>query len=500
MRGAGVWAVVAVVGVGVVAGGEPLRPFTEEAIARGISYVVVGDDQTLGKGLALVDLDGDGDADLVAVGDAGGRVGVWENDGSGVFTDRSGSSGIAARPSWSGVSAADYDGDGDLDLFLTRYLDSDVLLRNDGGFVFTDVTASAGVGGVARAPGFPGTAGGAGLSSCWADVDLDGDLDLFVANRTFTEGSPSPDLLFRNRGDGTFEEVGVSSGASLGGNPTLVAAFADYDLDGDADLYIGNDKGEVGGWQNHLLRNAGGAFTDVTEQTGTQAWVHCMGIAYGDYDGNGLPDFYATNIPRGNVMLLQVPGGRFVEGSRYTRTALYRFGWAAMFLDFDNDTNLDLYVCNVNEPNAMLSHFGAWPGADVAGQLGVDDAARTYCVASADIDLDGDTDMVVSAGDGNLRVFINREGERRGWARLRIAGTGMNRDAVGALVFVTVAGRTMPFEVRAGHNYKSQNEHALTVGLGDAAVMERVEVRWPGGPTRILEGLAGNRAWVIDPG
>ncbi|MFI4896248.1 MAG: FG-GAP repeat domain-containing protein, partial [Phycisphaerales bacterium JB059] len=255
--------------------------FSEEAVSRGIVWEVTNATLQNGAGLGLIDLDNDGDPDLVAMGQ-GGAVGVWENDGTGHFTSRAAGSGMPTLVRPSGLSAADYDNDGDLDIHLTDFLGVDHLMRNDGNFTFTDVAAAAGV-----------DSGGFGYGGAWGDYDGDGWVDLYVPNRTQTHSSPILNHLYRNNGDGTFTDMAVALGVTDGEAPSLVAAFLDYDRDGDADLYLGNDKGSNSSWTNHLYRNEGdGTFTDVTAMSGTEANVDCMGIAWGDFDRNGWMDIY----------------------------------------------------------------------------------------------------------------------------------------------------------------------------------------------------------------
>lgn len=468
-------------------GGSTIKEFTEEAQLRGIDYTV-HPQAGAGRGFAFADLDGDGDSDLVAVGRADGRIGVFENDGSGHFTDRSGTTGLPFLNKSSGVSAADYDGDGDLDLYLTNWEMANVLARNEGGFQFTDVTAAAGVGD-----------GGASTNATWADVDGDGRIDLYVANITGLT-STQPNRMYMNQGDGTFQDVAWVLGID---DPSFTwqAVFFDYDLDGDPDLYTSNDKGAGCVYTNHLFENQGdGTFIDVTEASGTAACIFSMGVAVGDVDGNGWPDLYCTNIQHGNKLFLNQGDRTFVESAEALGVASYVVGWGAEFLDVDNDGALDLYVCSQDAPNRL--YVAETPGApmtDAAVEAECDVQGNSFAVASADVDMDGDIDLLVQNDGEPLRLFINYEGDLGNYARFRVVGRGRNTQAVGARVRVRAGGTWRTSQVLSGVRYKSQSEPFVHVGLGSEAMVDEVVVHWRDGTTRSLRNFPGGATWKVWP-
>ncbi len=472
------------------AGANAEEPFTEEAAARGINYTVEMNFGQLGAGIAFVDFDGDLDADLIVTGSASGTIAIYENDGTGNFIDRTATSGIPASAGISSVSAGDYDGDGDEDLHITRTAGmTDLLYRNDGGFTFTDVSAAAGI-----------DSDGAGLGSCWGDYNGDGHLDIYVCYRTGQDGNWEENRLFRNNGDGTFTDVAAAVGAQSTGNPTLLASFFDYDNDGDADLYLGTDKGSGPAFTNYLLRNDGGIFTDVTAFSGTEANVDCMGIAYGDIDHNGYSDIYVTNIQFGHVLLMANGDGTFTDQSAAAGVEIFQIGWASLFFDYNNDTFEDLYVAQMAATNVLFKYDGTFPMTDVSAAMAMDDPGTTFAVAAADIDLDGDIDLAVATVEVPLRLFINQEGDNRAWTRLKIKGKGPNTHAIGATARLTNLGVTQMREVRAGVNYKADNERLLHFGLGDApgTNIERIEVRWPNSTVRrVLRGYLVNNTWTV---
>ncbi len=467
------------------ASGQPSAPFTEEALARGVNYTSA-QVQTHGQGALFADLDGDNDPDMVLLGDAAGKVGLFENDGTGTFVDRSLASGIGPVLDTSGIIAGDYDADGDLDLYVSRWNAPSRLFRNEGNLQFADVTVAAGVGNNARATG-----------CAWGDYDLDGHLDLYVSNWD------GPNRLYRNLGDGSFLDVGTTLGVDGENHPTFQAVLVDFDRDGDLDIYLATDRGvefcvEIG-HRNRLYRNDGGLFVDITDASGTEACVDAMCIAVGDFDANGFPDFYVTNTPPGNALLLNQGDGTFTEGAVAAGVAVFQTGWGSVFFDHDNDGFLDLYVCNALVPNRLFRHEGYWPCNDVAPAMNVANSGRSYVVSTADIDDDGDVDFLLQNRSEIIRLFVNHADSIRRWAKFRPYGAWPRRIAVGAVVDVRTGAIWQTRDVLAGCNYKSQNELTVHMGLDDALVMDEVVVTWPGGVTRTLTGLPTNMTWPIYP-
>ena len=492
----------------LVAHGAPL-PFTEEAIARGIDYTVEQTD-TFGCGLAFADLDGDGDPDLITLGKTTTgsldqwTAGIYENDGAGFFTNRSAGSGIPKMTLATGITAADYDGDGDLDLYFSNWLLPNALMRNDGGFVFTDVSQTAGVDDI-----------GAGSGCGWGDIDNDGRLDVYLPNRTATN-LPNPPFppsqeqnrLYHNLGDGTFEDLGPALDVVDDEARSFQGAFFDYDRDGDADLYLANDKGFSSGcaWRNRLWQNTGGTFLDVSQYSGTDGCIDAMCIAIGDFDDNLFPDIYVTNQPVGNVLYLNQGDGTFLEFAEQAKVASYEVGWGSAFFDYDNDGHLDLYVCNHSAPNRLYEFDGRWPAVDMAAALGVtaDGPGLSFCVATADIDNDGDLDLAVSnrstaLASDRIRLFINHEGQRKHWIKFNVIGQGQNVFGVGAQVDIRAGGNWRMSEVIAGSGFKSQNDMTRHFGLGDATLVDEIRVAWPGGTTRTIYNVAADQTYPLFP-
>jgi len=464
-------------------------PFTEEAGARGVNYrVVFGAGDEAGSGVALIDLDNDGDADLVTLGRAGdGAVGVFQNDGTGNFTDRTGETGIAPAQNARGVSAGDYDDDGDLDLYLSQWNVPNVLLRNDGGLRFTDVTEEARVAGV-----------GHGAGSAWADYDRDGRIDLYVANWEYTDRN----FLYRNLGNGRFEEVAEALGVASR-ERTYQPVFIDYDGDADLDLYLSNDNrlSNCGpDHHNELFRNDGASFTDVSEETGADVCLNSMGAAVADYDRNLWPDLHFTNLPPGNVLILNQGDGTFIDGS--AQAGIDQFGdlgWGTIAFDYDHNGFEDLYVVFNNGVNRFYINQGSFPLTNMADQLGLDHLSESYCVASGDIDGDGDLDLVLSVRQEDIRIYVNNEGQKRRWVKFRIIGQGHDRGGIGTAVQIRTGEDRQVRHLLFGNNYKSQNETILHFGLDVARIVDEIEVVWPGGSTRTLRNYPVERIWTLYP-
>ncbi|MFM1823522.1 MAG: hypothetical protein RI967_1788, partial [Planctomycetota bacterium] len=487
---------------------QTVAPFTSEHSPRGVIYnmlfappITAPQD---GFPMAVADLDGDGDADLVLTGRIDGQIGVFENTGAGVFVNRSAASGLANMTSVQGMSAFDADRDGDLDLFLANRHGACRLYRNDGGLAFTDVTAAAGVGVTVPATG-----------TSVVDFDGDGDLDLHLSSYS----AVARNILFRNNGDWTFTDVAPALGLDSAGL-SYQSVWSDVDLDGDSDLVVSNDRG-FGNVPNQLWRNDGGTFTDISAASGMDVSLCSMGVACGDLDGDGRPDFYFTNLPDpapplfgANPLLLNAPGPVFTEAQEAWGVASFRMSWGAVFWDFDNDGDLDLYVNNETQPNALYRNAGAPPMTDIAALVGVTGTGNlSYCSVVGDLDRDGDLDLLLNNYGSATRLLMNQEGQRRAWLRMRVAGEGRLRDAAGASARVmsrapkAKSGKSPALvqwrEVLVGGNgFVGQHESTLHFGLGAASAVESIEVRWPageGGATRVLTGYGAGVEWTAYP-
>lgn len=471
-----------------VAQSSGLAPFTEEAASRGVVHPCLPSGSWFGHGLAVNDLDGDGDLDLVLTGRTDGAVALYENTGSGNFIDRSATSGLPFDGGLSGVVAADYDGDADLDLFLSGYWTPSRLLRNDGGLTFTDVTVAAGLG-LEFLPSIHGA---------WGDADGDGWLDLYETVHTNNLEPDHANRFFRNLGDGTFSDVaGLAGLADV--YPSFQAVFCDLDRDADSDLYLANDKGyTLPGSSNRHWRNDGGVFEEVSMTSGGGIAIDAMGIALGDIDRNGAPDLLITNTSAGNPLLLNQGDGAFVDAMVSYGVGSYANSWGVAFLDFDHDRRLDIFVATIGSPDRFFSG-ATLPMSDIAPMVDLAGTTGTWCAVPGDLDGDGDLDLVVQRASAPIRVHINQQGQALPSLKVRLDSPGPNRHGVGATVEVDAGGETQSAPMVAGQGYRTSFPLELHFGLGTATVVDEVRVLWPWGGWNIYGPFPAGDSVVLSP-
>jgi hypothetical protein len=482
--------------------------------------------EAMGGGVALLDYNNDGLLDVFFV-NSGRLTGtgfdranakywnrLYRQNRDGSFSDVTQAAGLSAAGDGNygmGVAAADYDNDGFTDLYVTSY-GRNVLYRNNGNGTFTDVTAKAGV-----------AAGGWSVSAGFFDYNNDGRVDLFVTrylawdpqhNKSCGTSprvycSPSEyagvsNVLFRNRGDGTFEDVSQASGIGAHKGKGLGVAFADYDDDGFADVFVAND-----GMEQFLFHNNGnGTFTERAAEAGVAltddgARISGMGVDFRDYDNDGRPDIVVTDLARQNYALYRNEGqGQFSYHSLQSGlTALSgaHSGWGVRLEDLDNDGWKDLFVAQghvmdnvekidpslhaMESPLLALNRNGRFERAPISGDLPV--AGRG--AAFGDLDNDGRIDVVMSVLGGPPVVFHNKA-EGGHWLTIALRGTRSNRDGMGARVLVN--GQSQ--HATAAGSYVSSSDKRVHFGLG-TDLTANVEVRWPSGSVQKLSGVRGDQ-------
>jgi len=496
--------------------------------------------ETMGSGVAFLDYNNDGLLDIYLVN--GGTVpghpapapvrnALYRNNGDGTFTDVTDDAGVGGNGYYGmGVAAADYDGDGWTDLFVTTF-GRNILYHNNGDGTFTDVTDRAGVAG-----------GGWSTSAAFLDYDRDGRLDLFVAryvnfdfDHNVTCGDPvrriraycHPDvydgmtsLLYHNNGDGTFTDVSKSSGIAAHVGKGLGVVAADFDEDGWIDIFVANDS-----MRNFLFRNRGdGTFEEIGIASGAaldeSGRPHAgMGTAAGDYDGDGRLDLIVTNLDREYNELYRNLGKGFVDASYQTGFAapsLPFVGWGTEFFDYDNDGDLDVLVVNghvidnielfrtdstYRQRKLLFENIGG-RFREVAAQHGaalmVPQVSRG--AAFGDYDNDGDVDVVVQNLGGSPELLRNDGGNRNRWISLALEGTKSPRDPIGTRVRCTVAGRVLTRYLAGGGSYLSSSDHRIHIGLGKADRAERIEIQWPSGAKELLENVAAGKFYRVREG
>jgi len=486
--------------------------------ATGQKYML----ETLGSGVCVFDYDGDGLQDIFFVQSgrlpgyqaaAAPRSALYRNLGGGRFVDVTEKAGVGGPDRYGfGCSAADVDGDGYRDLYVTYY-GPNVLYRNNGDGTFTDVSRRAGVANPLWS-----------TSAAFGDADGDGFLDLYVANYVdfrmdnnvyCGENRPGyrtvchpknfdsePDVLYRNRGDGTFEDFSTRGGIHDRTGKGLGVVWGDYDGDGDEDIYVANDD-----TPNFLFRNRGdGTFDEVGEQAGValsedgvpQAG---MGTDMADYDNDGRLDIFVTNLAQEANVLYHNDGGGVFSNRTFVSglgaPSLLKLGFGTFFFDPDNDGNLDLFVANGHiidnialygdsitfEQRADLYRNLGDGRFDLATDRAGEPFSRRYVGRGAvpfDYDDDGNEDILMTQNGGPAILLRNLGTPGHHWVTFTLAGLPPNRDAIGAVVTLEAGGRRQVRYARTGFSYLSQGDRRLHFGLGASAAIARVTVRWPG--------------------
>jgi tetratricopeptide (TPR) repeat protein len=452
----------------------------------------------LGAGLAFRDLDSDGDPDLLVVREGGV---VFYRNTSGKFEPVS-SSGLPAAGHFIGAAVADVDNDEDADVYLTGSGGNALYLnRLEGGAARFEPSAD------------PIVSGGSdvSVSASFADVDHDGDLDLYVSNYASPEPPPgkerlslpedlpgAPNRLYRNNGNLSFTEIGAASGTAGGSRRSLGALFSDIDDDRDIDFVVVNDGSRPLVFSNDRV----GTFTEVGLAWGLEAGTRARGVDSADFDRDGSFDFVFTAEGSQLNTLLRGPARRRFRPDVLSPGLLAagapgaRFG--AQFVDADNDGDLDLLLV-VNEENALAALYLNSPsGFERALSLKAPVSGEGRALALADVDLDGDLDAVVATDRGELSYFENVGGNRSAWLRVKAKGLRSNLDGLGAKVEVKAGGYGLRREVRASSGYFSQSDLTLHFGLGENAFADYVRLLWPGGVKQIEMDVRGRETARIE--
>ncbi|NNG27091.1 MAG: T9SS type A sorting domain-containing protein [Ignavibacteriaceae bacterium] len=386
---------------------------------------------------------------------------------------------------------ADYDNDGDKDLFCAIDFESNNyysrLYRNDEG-VMVDVTIPSGI----------GTEPSSCNAAAWADYNNDGWLDLFVTH--YSEYKQN--YLYKNNGDGSFTDVtniaGVAGFDSTSGFYKLpfAIAFHDFDNDGWLDIHICNDH-FTGDYQ--YRNNGNGTFSDVSQSSGADVSGFMMGIAVGDYDENGFLDLYLSNDPFGNYLLKNNGDGTFTDVAEELGLAVYKSCWGTNFIDYDNDGDVDLYVCAEIGTNAFFKNNGDGTFSQLTG-IGLDTDNKSYGCAIGDLDNNGFYDIAVHNQQSIPNVYKNSGGANN-WLKIKLTGVECNRDAIGSRIEAYVNGRKLIRELTCGISYMSQNSNSTIIGLGSSSLVDSIIVRWAGGSTiDILRNVSVNQTITLVEG
>ncbi|HSD45926.1 MAG TPA: CRTAC1 family protein [Pyrinomonadaceae bacterium] len=498
--------------------------------------------ETIGSGCAFLDYDNDGWQDILLVNSMDwpenkkrrSYPALYHNNKDGTFTDVTAQAGLGLEMYGIGVAVADYDNDGNVDIYITN-VGPNRLFRNLGGGKFVDVTARAGVGD----PGFS-------TAAAWFDYDNDGKLDLFVGN--YVEWSPETDqnctldgknksyctpqtykgqspTLYHNRGNGSFENVTARAGMNDPAGKTLGVALLDYDDDGWLDLFVANDTEP-----NKLYRNNhNGTFTDnaviagvAFSEAGTARAG--MGVDAADYDGSGRQSVVIGNFTNESIALYHNDGtGLFTDdapASGIGKVSAQSLTFACFFFDYNLDGLPDIFAANGHvsddisvvqptvkyaQPPHLFHNKGKKKFEEVTAKLGraLNRAIVGRGAAYGDIDNDGDLDLLLTTNNGPARLLRNDNANQNDLLRVRTVGARANRDGVGAKVVVkTSKGRSIFAMVRTGSSYCSQPELPLTFGLGkpEEGVTLSLEITWPGGQKDRIADLKPNQSITVQEG
>jgi enediyne biosynthesis protein E4 len=525
--------------------------FSEVTSARGLHFQHVASHtsrkyliETMGSGVALFDYDNDGRLDIFAVNGAPLRDPtpkgtipqktqpehwnrLFHQKSDGAFEDVTEKAGLQGEGYGMGVAVGDYDNDGYEDLCVTGY-GGNKLYHNNGDGTFTDVTEKAGVG-----------ASGWSTSAAWVDLDNDGRLDLIVLRyvrwdfdeiwcgerREGYRSYCTPDvfhpispLVYHNDGNGHFTEVSQKIGIAKPGKG-LGIALADYDRDGHIDVFIANDS-----MSEFLYHNKGdGTFEEVGLMSGVavdgegHAYAG-MGVVFGDYDNDGLPDLIITDLAAQMYAVYRNNGDGTFNYETYPsgigRMTMNHSGWGVQFLDFDNDGWKDLLIAQGHDldtialtfPNLryrepmLLARNTGKNFVDVSDEAG--DVFRQPWVgrglAIGDIDNDGRTDAVVTTNDGPLHVLHNETTTGNHWLTLQLVGHKSNRDAIGAVVKVVTSQGSQFATVTTAGSYLSSSDKRVHFGLGPDSAAKTIEIHWPSGTRQTLQSVRGDQILRVD--
>jgi hypothetical protein len=492
--------------------------------------------ETLGAGCAFLDYDGDGWQDILLINgmhwpghdkkeERSSTLKLYRNNGNGTFSDATRSAGLEVEMYGMGVAVGDYNNDGYPDILVTC-VGQNRLFRNTGKGTFVDVTTASGLG---KRQAFS-------TSALWFDYDRDGLLDLFVCN--YVKWSPEHDVfcspdgkrksyctpeayrgetcwLFRNLGNGKFEDVTPTSGIFDSSSKSLGVAMLDFDLDGWPDLLVANDT-----QPNKLYRNQrNGSFKDVALEAGIAFSAEGkaragMGVDVADFNNSGAAGIAITNFDNEMIGLYVAAGRGYADIATPSGVGLAsrdRLGFGCSFLDADLDGWLDLVVVNGHiddtvrnvrgvgyaQPPQLFINNGQGKFRDVAGEIGggFGQPKVGRGLAYGDFDRDGDLDLLMTTNNGPAYLYRNDQLNRNRSLRVRLIGTKSNRDAIGARVRVFHGESSQSCLVKGGSSYLSQSELPVTFGLGMRDKIDRLVIDWPSGSTEEYKNLAAGRVY-----
>lgn len=483
--------------------------FIEQAEDLQINHYM-SDPNGMGGGVAIFDFNNDGFEDIYLTGGLQDDK-LFENLGNGTFVDVTKNMRITQfnNVKTMGVVAGDIDNDGFTDLFITTAENSRCyLLKNIKGKYFTDISLASGINHQAWS-----------MTATLADYDLDGDLDIYVGNYVDYEKlpfdqniiNPLGDFFYENNSNGTFSLI--SNPLTLENEGcTLAATFSDIDQDGDSDLLVLNDFGDFYIPNKLLLNNYPSNFEDISNFSGLNSAINSMGVAVGDFNEDGNFDYYVTNI--GNNILYQNIGNNQFRNMAYDLKVNDGTGvsWGTAFLDVDNDGHLDLYaskgsLLNLNDTQNNLLYLGSGSQEqfqDISEILITNQPNKARGMAYGDLNNDGHLDMIsvnIRLGlenRGNTKVYMNSGVKDGKWIKVVLEGTYNNRSAYGAIVKAYSNGDEQIREISGGSSYLSLHSKVAHIGLGTSENLDSLVVQWPRGKKKeVFKNLKSNTSYFV---
>lgn len=446
-----------------------------------------------GNGVTFFDYNGDRFDDVTITTETGTPLRFFKNNG-GTFTEE-----ILINPPITyrtkQVNWVDIDNDGDKDLFVTSDTDGNRLYENTGNMVLQDITIQAGL----------PTSNMYTYGASWGDIDNDGALDLHVSNKDeilFV----IPNKLYRNNGDNTFTDISATAGLNTSSHSSFCSAFFDFNNDGFQDIFVANDRYF---FPNFLYKNNGdGTFTDIADSSGTSLFINAMCATVGDFNNDGWFDIYVTNSAEGNAFLMNNGDETFSNIAASTGTTFNSFGWGAVFIDAENDMDLDLYVSGRLDPlnldfipYAFYENQNDGTFTEPEGVGFETDNRSSYSNAIGDLNNDGFMDILVSNDFGdNLFLWRNNTTTTNNYLNIILEGTTSNRDGVGSVIEIGIGANKQYRYTLCGEGFLSQNSGVESFGIGPNVMVDYVKVTWLSGIVDYFYNVSANQLLEVEEG